>query len=75
MIFPVARDNLDSLGGGTLTLTYQVKYSSAGITSPASPATVYGVIAGGLVLLAPIVLEAPGNVLNPWMPSPVPRCA
>jgi hypothetical protein len=45
-----------------------VKYTSTGVTSPTSPATVYGVIAGGLVLFAPIVLEASGNVLNPMDP-------
>lgn len=62
--FQVLRENLAPLGDGTLTLTYTVTKTGTGLTLT-SPSTLYTVKALALVLPAPTVPEANGNILDP----------
>jgi hypothetical protein len=61
--FEVPRANLESLGGGTLQLSYQIIKVGGGIQN--SPVTSYSVTAVALVLPAPVIVEASDNTLDP----------
>lgn len=61
--FEVPRANLESLGGGTLQLSYQIIKVDGGIQN--SPVTSYSVTAVALIFPAPVIVEASDNTLDP----------